>query len=217
MHLRVMKIIESLPDEKILLKLFTINESLDESISNFEMFVKTGQKPKKKMDDKSIDNLDDLFKDLNSKKPLMDETDLFLQDTVTPTRYVDPIEQEFSNLSHRKEIKPEKKNETSLDDLFGELSQRKVPVTTQEKKPINSLFDFDAIDDTKKETNSSGGGLFDFDQISAPMKVNPSQKVDDPFDMSTNSSSQGTGSNYDEFQKFLESQSKKKPSTNPFE
>jgi hypothetical protein len=209
-----MKIIESLPEEKILLKLFIVNESLDESISNFEKFVKTGQKPKKKLEDKSVDNLDDLFKDLN-KKPLMDETDLFLQET--PTRYVDPIEQEFSNLSHRKEVKTTtpsaKKNENSLDDLFGELSQRKVPVTTQEKKPINSLFDFDAIDDTKKETSSSGG-LFDFDQISAPIKVNPSQKVDDPFDMSTTPSK---GSNYDEFQQFLESQSKKKSNTNPFE
>ena len=214
MHMRIIKIIECLPEEKILLKLFTLNDSVDESLKNFEDFIKTGKKSSKK-DDKTVDNLDDLFKDLNTttsntKKPLIDHTDLFLQDSSTPTKYDNEVDQEFSNLSHRKE-KPPKKEETNLDDLFGELSYRKEP--QQQTKPLNSLFDFDAIDDTNQNKQENDVGLFDFDQSSNNQSKTKIDEVNDLF-----GDEKKTDSSYDEFQQFLESQIQKKTqNNNPFE
>eukprot|EP01080_Neovahlkampfia_damariscottae_P005938 gene5938-9768_t len=212
MHLRIIKIIECLPEEKILLKLFTLNDSVDESLLNFENYIKTGMKPTKK-DDQSVDNLDDLFKDLhttssqNNQKPLIDSSDLFLQDTNT--------DDDFSSLSHRKDkaTAPTVQNETSLDDLFGELSYRKEP--EQKQKPVNSLFDFDAVDDTNH--NSGDGGLFDFGPTGTTTTTQTNQsKVNEVHDL-FDSNPTNSGNNYDEFQQFLESQSQKKNQNDPFE
>lgn len=189
MRVRVMKIVETLPPENILLKLIQVNDDLFDVISSFEEYQKTGKKREVVSESKKdVFGTNEIFKEENSTDELFSN---LRSSNTTSQKYMDPIEKEFSNISLRKQEQPK------VEDLFSEISNRNQPKVNNNSIDINKLFDNSPQQPQK--TNSS--------QPSAP-KEEDLELFGDIVNRKKDNSS-----NYDEFQKFLNNQ---KPS-NPFE
>lgn len=102
MRVRVLKIIDFMPPEDILLKLLQLNDELYDILSQHDEYAKTGKKTK---------NEKNIFEG-NTKSKI---EDLFGSLTMGP-KGQDPIEKEFSEMAKRG---PEKKsNQIDIDKLF---------------------------------------------------------------------------------------------------